>query len=115
MQRSRHLRQTLDVMQLAIRQQDRPGDTGTGFLGQGVGQRLHQKRTAIAFAVPQPDDAQLRVRQTGNPGFDVGDSFGDLVRAHVHPLAGTLVHDQDHDIGQRVAFLNLQGRIRDRQ
>ena len=109
-----HLGQAFEVVKLTVGQKDRARDARARFLGHGVRQRLHQKRAAIAFAVAQPHDAQFGIRQRRDLGLDTRHRLGDLVGPDVDTLACAFVDDQDHDVGQRLAFLDLKRRVRQR-
>ena len=104
-------RQAVEVMQLPVRQQHHPRQPRLRDLGQRLGQRGHQKRAAVPRRIAKPHDLQVGVRTGGDLGFQRGQRRLGLLGPSADPLAGALVHHDQHDVRQRVALFFLQAGI----
>jgi hypothetical protein len=98
-------------MHPAIGDQDRPGNAGAGFLGQGFGQRGHDQASGILVTVTDAVDAKFGVRHLRDLGLNRGHRRLGLGAAVRQALACAVVDDKDHDVRQVLPFFFLQGRI----
>ena len=109
-QRCRQIRGAFDVMYLPVGQRDDPGDAGARFFGQRRRQCRHQFGSGIANAVRYGDAAQFGVGARLDGRAQRLGGLCHLAGAVGQRLAGALVLDQHHDVGERAAVLDLIDR-----
>ena len=115
MQRRRQIRSALDVVQLAVGDQNGAGKPGTGLLRHHLGERRHQKRATIGLGIRDARHAQLGIAQPRNAGLDRRQRLCRLVGPVGQALACAFVDHRNHDICQKIAVFRLKRRVQDRQ